>query len=155
MQWFKLNYDSKRGPRHTTPATNQIIIKKCAYMYIMKYAVPLRTNVFVLHINAMSFQGRNSTNTSHERHGVRLKSTTTRLFVEQFIQANNKETNNAQHYWPFCERNHRFPYNGPVKRKEFSWRDVPMLPNQWALQTMLIYGRGIVTLVLIIDVLQI
>ena len=62
----------------------------------------------------------------------RFKSQTTRLLIQQFIQASSKDNIKAQYYWPFVMQIHRwwidFPHKGAVIRKAFHCNDV-IIPN--------------------------
>ena len=59
-----------------------------------------------------------------------LNSPATQKFVQKLAEANNKESFNAQHYWPFVRRLQHwlveFPHKGLVMQKTFPSHDIIM-----------------------------
>ena len=61
----------------------------------------------------------------------RLKSSTSRLFAQTFVQTQFIENIKAPRHWPFCEGIHRWlvdsPHKWPVTRKMFTFDEIIMV----------------------------
>ena len=81
-----------------------------------------------------------------------LKLPTTRLILQQFVQADNKGNINVLHYWPFVRVMHLWPVDSPHKlptmRKAFACHDfiIAMLKCQLYLRFILLALLGLLSL---------